>query len=379
VGIVDPISDNGTYDVGALNNATGTSSNELSDHNPSGSGLPTKLGDFVCKGVGRLKDASTNPPTWSRYLGVHSIGNDATAVDYDNSSYNSNDLWVFANSGTKITAGQLFTVRLELSDYQDDLGDYFAEAVLDQGSGLTRNFVSTGNNGDLAATLENVTTQITGNRSVANVVDLQFQFQDYTSELEIAWTFSDGMNTNAFGYGTDSGVSSYLPSGTNAGLILRTQETEKAKPLITDWYAEVTYDSTDGQYDVDFNSLSNKDYSYAVWDPTGYLENAPIRFYEDPPDYNSHYHENNAAVEALAANHSEQRLDASKIDSQTTVTYYVELKDQYGNPRDVIEMNFDGGTFPSSDGTTQGYEGSSGTTRSRGTLTNPYDIGMSTV
>jgi hypothetical protein len=381
----DTIPQNGKYTMTNLSAATGIGSYELSDHHPNQTDAETSFGDFVLKAIGRDDGSQNNPPFYSRFVGVVSIDNDPSKVDYPNSSYNSNDEWEFASSSTKLRPGLYFTVRFELSNWLTELGDFAAKALIKNGA-FTTDFIDNGDNSNSnAATLHDVTIQ----GSNAEYIDYQYELLDYTKPFVMAWTFPGNMNTNADNSGTTSYFNNqgYLPSGTDAGLMFRTIDIEKPVPLIDQWHVQVTYNSVSGgedEYLFDFNDPSLGDSDYSIFNPNGYID-PTFEFYEDnTPANTSYYASQFDDPEALSGSYAEQVVGVTEpeVASGSTKDWYFTLVDQWGNPRDSVHVPVSNGangldSFPSQDGNTETYVGSTSSSRSRASKTNPEKMNMS--
>jgi hypothetical protein len=383
MGIDDTIPQNGKYTMTNLSAATGIGSYELSDHHPNQTNAETSFGDFVLKAIGRDKRSGNTPPAYSRFVGVVSIDNDPANVDYPNSSYNSNDEWEFASSSTKLRPGLYFTVRFELSNWLTQLGEFAAKALIKNGA-FTTDFIDNGNNSNSnAATLHDVTIQ---GANPPEYIDYQYELLDYTKPFVMAWTFPGNMNTNADNAGTSSSVNQYLPSGTDAGLMLRTIDIEKPVPLIDQWHVEVTYNSVSGgedEYLFNFNNPSLGNSSYSIVNPNDYID-PTFEFYEDnTPANTSFYASQFDDPEALSGSYAEQVVGVTEpeVASGSTKDWYFTLVDQWGNPRDSVHVpvsnNANGlDPFPSQNGNTETYVGSTSSSRSRGSKTNPVTMTM---
>jgi hypothetical protein len=315
-----------------------------------------------------------------------SIDNDPSKVDYPNSSYNSNDEWEFASSSTKLRPGLYFTVRFELSNWLTELGDFAAKALIKNGA-FTTDFIDNGDNSNSnAATLHDVTIQ---GSNPAEYIDYQYELLDYTKPFVMAWTFPGNMNTNADNSGTTSYFNDqgYLPSGTDAGLMFRTIDIEKPVPLIDQWHVQVTYNSVSGgedEYLFDFNDPSLGDSDYSIFNPNGYID-PTFEFYEDnTPANTSYYASQFDDPEALSGSYAEQVVGVTEpeVASGSTKDWYFTLVDQWGNPRDSVHVPVSNGangldSFPSQDGNTETYVGSTSSSRSRASKTNPEKMNMS--
>jgi hypothetical protein len=383
MGIDDTIPQNGKYTMTNLSAATGIGSYELSDHHPNQTNAETSFGDFVLKAIGRDKRSGNTPPAYSRFVGVVSIDNDPANVDYPNSSYNSNDEWEFASSSTKLRPGLYFTVRFELSNWLTQLGEFAAKALIKNGA-FTTDFIDNGNNSNSnAATLHDVTIQ---GANPPEYIDYQYELLDYTKPFVMAWTFPGNMNTNADNAGTSSSVNQYLPSGTDAGLMLRTIDIEKPVPLIDQWHVEVTYNFVSGgtdEYLFNFNNPSLGNSSYSIINPNSYID-PTFEFYEDnTPANTSFYASQFDDPEALSGSYAEQVVGVTEpeVANGSTKDWYFTLVDQWGNPRDSVHVpvsnNANGlDPFPSQNGNTETYVGSTSSSRSRGSKTNPVTMTM---
>jgi hypothetical protein len=378
------IPQNGKYTMTNLSAATGIGSYNLSDHHPNQTNAETSFGDFVLKAIGRDKRAGNSPPVYSRFVGVVSIENDPSKVDYPNSGYNSNDEWEFDSSTTKLRPGTYFTVRFELSNWLTQLGEFAAKALIKNGA-FTTDFIDNGNNSNSnAATLHDVT--IDGS-SPPEYIDYQYELLDYTKPFVMAWTFPGHMNTNADNAGTSNSVSQYLPSG-DAGLMLRTIDIEKPVPLIDRWHVQVTYNSVFGEEDeylFNFNNPSLGDSTYSIINPNRYID-PTFEFYEDDTpggiSPNTPYATQFDDPEALSGSYAEQVIGVTEpeVASGSTKDWYFTLVDQWGNPRDTVHVPVTNGggfdPFPSQDGNTETYIGETSSARSRGTKASPFTMTM---
>lgn len=369
---LDPISQNGKYTITNLKNATGIADDRLSSHAPSGPGVETSFSDFVCKGLGRVDgtdgDGSLN---YSRLLGVSEVANELT--NYTDGTYNANDNWEFDQSSMEIVEGENFWIRIILSD--DELGAFFAEQILKNGSGLE--FVDAETSSEVSF-LGNYKIDLNPQTSTGRpFIDLQFSLDEYTSRIIVALTFEDGLNVNADSYGTSS-----FFNGTH-GLALQTRETKQAFPVIDTWVVYVTYTSS-GDYEFDFHPNNDNDPLQAVNDPAGGIGTYKFEVYDTDPETGTPYEVQNDDPRFMASQNLEQVVNETKfsdIEGGREKDFWVNLIDgANGNQQDcvyvkVAEDNVD--NWPSTAGNTEKYLFTTSTTRSQASIVNPYAMNIS--
>lgn len=360
MGVGDTIPQNGTYTMTNLGSATSVGSDKLSEHHPNLSDSETAFSDFVGKLIGNLSKSGVE----QRLIPITLYQGNANKAS---GSYNSNDNWKFDNiSG--IRPGVEFTIFIEAYNGDGDLGDFFIEAILLQGSGLTKDTNLTNSE----VTIKSV-NEVAGGSGTINGpgVEITAEVSSLVSRLFVGYVYNDPLNDNA----GNRGKTSNLNTPSDVGLAFITDEVQPAQVLITSWGMELYYDGGSSGWEVDHNPSAHFG-GANLFDPADDATNPTWKLYDKDPSNNSPF-ATSSDSEFLHGNHAGRLFkDETEYPQGSTMDWWVAVEDDAGNTRDVIRCRLDDGVvgtdaWPRSNGNVEHYTFTSSKSRDEGTLIQP--------
>jgi len=220
--LLDNMGANGEITMTNLKSATGIADDRLSAHHPNGAGNTTGMGNFLVSGVQRSFSNS------SRLLLPHKVKGSTSGFS---GSYDTTDpaTALYSFDSTTLAPPDTFTIQIAIPF----AGEHFAQQIASRSQNLSFS------DNDNVVSVKSIDL----NPGRGDFIDYTLEMTGYGLSMELAWTFADGMNTDAVNY--------------NSTLFFRTQDIEQAIPRIAleDGDAIGFEDSYDGnQHDYSINS-----------------------------------------------------------------------------------------------------------------------------
>lgn len=354
MGFNESLTTNGNYTITNLRGATGIADDRISAHHPNAAGNETALGDFSIRALGHELSAGD----LTRLLRPVQVTVNGS-VQSISGSYGSGDPPFFDFDGITLDPRNpdKFTLRIDVPSGQK--GQHAIQQVLRDGNGLID--AVSGN------------CQLIGRTANANSIDLQYEVTGFIN-LNAGVTFEDGMNVNAENYGTASTDKEGNNIPENAGLVFRTEDVLDDAPLITNVQVGIVDDGFTVFFDFNLDSNDqNLTEGFVVYDPASKIDGQFYMYDLDPASNPSYANDTEPDFEATV--HPEQQVTQfSNAEGGRSVEFFIELRDQGGTTKDVVQVQIDEGdtgTWPSTEDQFA-YETSEG--RNAGTKSSPVTM-----